>query len=249
MKFILHGLYDVQHGHAAVRPPNPPDDPPHAPGTNDKRLAPRHSTDETEKDKTRCMYQETFMLNITAPTDKRIDVRIEKTPPDSSMSEENVEHDEISSVFDEEINPDGDDDDENTQNIDLSSIDLSADANKLTLADVINKTLAKTTDAAGPTAAPRQPVETSNGVQLRKAFDEISSRRINEKVAHAAPIPLILQAPRLSKKAVDNEKLFRYLDYLEAKDEPHSGKSNQSQACVSDSVDRHGSGHSPCLFT
>jgi hypothetical protein len=197
LKFFLHGSYDVQRGNM--------NNPLQIKETNDQKeciknepMVPSNLTPDDKKVNSRFMFEETYMINISVkqpdaiPSSKQIDVRIEKTPSDIQAENEKVDDDEVSSIFDEE--EENDEIDSVIFN-DINSSTSETPPTKLTLADMISKTLTT--------------IPTASTDNLNKSKDTSSL-----KTASPASIPASLTTNRS-----EDEKLFKYLDYLKTRDE------------------------------
>jgi hypothetical protein len=185
LKFFLHGSYDVQRGNRNLLEITENSDEKECIQTEPIIMS--NPNCEDNKTKSRCMFEETYMINIsvkqpdTTPSSKQIDVRIEKTP-----SDEKTDDDEVSSIFDEEEN----DEIDSVIFNDINSSTSETPGTKLTLADMINKTL---------TTMP-----TTSTDNLNKIKDNLPIKP-NENV--------------MKKITSEDEKLFKYLDYLKTKEE------------------------------
>ena len=202
LKFFLHGSYDVQRGHTKSVPV--------VDESRDRTVCLPESkpilTVDAKTGKSRCMFEETYMINIsvkqpdTRPTSKQIDVRIEKTPSDNQI-ENNSDDDEISSIFDED-----DDEDDDIDSVILNDTNASVSETpptKLTLADMINKTLTTISSTSPETTNSTWPADNESAVKVRKTSEA------------TAPV----ETPAVSTTITEDEKLFEYLDYLETKEE------------------------------
>jgi hypothetical protein len=222
LKFFLHGSYDVQRGKIH---PFPIEE------NKDKTIGHQHETilpipnvnPDEQKAKSRCMFEETYMINISVqqPDAKQIDVRIEKALSDTAIKTEKINEDEISSIFDEE---DNDEVDSAIFN-ELNSTSSETARTKLTLADMINKTL--TTIPAISLDNLHQIPRTNSWytdqkteVKTRKISEEILSSKTVEKIIKTpSPPSAPIQKPTLTTNINEDKKLFEYLDYLETKEE------------------------------
>ena len=215
LKFFLHGSYDVQRGstpNSSAAAPTPILNEEIA----EKSLCLSKSVDalatlhlDEKQTKSRFMFEETYMINISvkqpdaAPSSKQIDVRIEKTP----MSEEKIDEDEVSSIFDEEENDDLD----SVVFNDINSSIAETPATPLTLADMINKSLTTI------------PPAKENGKKVTPNPPWLMEKPLVEE--HKAPMekkrltPPPAAKPTLTTNLAEDEKLFEYLDYLETKEE------------------------------
>ena len=228
LKFFLHGSYDVQRGAATSHPPSSPT----ATATNETQekavcIPDKHELSSTvvheeSKSKSRCMFEETYMINISVqqpdavPSSKQIDVRIEKTPSDLPMPTEKIDADEISSIFDEEEDDDHDEIDSVIFN-ELSPADSQAPATKLTLADMINKTLTtipgtKVDQLKNITTNHKWFMNKPEEIRTAKPVEEMPPLKAHKKPSH----------PTLTANKTEDERLFEYLDYLETKEESNS---------------------------
>ena len=139
LKFFLHGSYDVQRGNRNLLEITENSDEKECIQTEPIIMS--NPNCEDNKTKSRCMFEETYMINIsvkqpdTTPSSKQIDVRIEKAP--RYNSNEKTDDDEISSIFDEEEN----DEIDSVIFNEINSSTSETPGTKLTLADMINKTL------------------------------------------------------------------------------------------------------------
>ncbi|CAF1622374.1 unnamed protein product [Rotaria magnacalcarata] len=233
LKFFLHGSYDVQRGHMHTC---------QAEENIDKAVCIKDDimTTEDKIAKSRCMFEETYMINISVkqpdatPKSKQIDVRIEKTPADIQVPDEKIDggggggdeedDDEISSIFDEDENDEID-------SVVFNEMNSSANENpstNLTLADMINKTL---------TTIPTTSVDNLNNLNKTNNWfteqqNEVKPRPMSEHISSTKPVeqaiktppptkPLssMIQTPTLTTNRSEDEKLFKYLDYLETKEE------------------------------
>lgn len=223
LKFFLHGSYDVQRGAASSHPPSSTTT--NEPQENAVCIPDKHElistvVHEENKSKSRCMFEETYMINISVkqpdavPSSKQIDVRIEKTPSDLPMPTEKIDADEISSIFDEE-----DEDDEIDSVIfnELSPSDSQAPATKLTLADMINKTL---TTIPGTKVDQLKNITTNHKWFMNKP-EEIKTAKPAEEMPPLKQHKKPSHSPLTANKTED-ERLFEYLDYLETKEESNS---------------------------
>jgi hypothetical protein len=219
LKFFLHGSYDVQRGniHSTQIEEN-----------SDQIISIQDETDE-QKINSRCMFEETYMINIsvkqpnTKPSSKQIDVRIEKAASDNPT--EKPDEDEISSIFDEE---DNDDEIDSVIFNEINSTSSETPTTKLTLADMINKTLttipAISMDNLHKISQKNNwYIEQQNAIKTRKTSEEILLAKKPEKIIKTPPPPLpssaAIQQPILTTNIKEDEKLFEYLDYLETKEE------------------------------
>jgi hypothetical protein len=197
-------------------------------------------TAEDKIAKSRCMFEETYMINISVkqpdatPKSKQINVRIEKTPADTQAPDEKTngdggggdeeDDDEISSIFDEDENDEID-------SVIFNEMNSSANENpptNLTLADMINKTL---------TTIPTTSVDNLNNLNKTNNWfteqqNEVKPRPMSEHIPSTKPVeqaiktppptkslPSMIQTPTLTTNRSEDEKLFEYLDYLETKEE------------------------------
>lgn len=235
LKFFLHGSYDVQRGNLNTTARQDET-------INDKALCIKDETVTTSilntediKAKSRCMFEETYMINIsvkqpdTAPSAKQIDVRIEKTPSDTQITNEKIDDDdEVSSIFDEEENEEAD----SVIFNEINSSTSETPSTKLTLADMINKTLTTIPPSSSSSSADdhKNKVNTNNNwfveqqgeIKARKSSDHASPSKPVEKVVKTPspnPMPTIIQTSALTMNMSEDEKLFEYLDYLETKEE------------------------------
>ncbi|CAF2809621.1 unnamed protein product [Rotaria sp. Silwood2] len=232
LKFFLHGSYDVQRGHMNTC---------QSEEDNDKTLCIKDeiinissvNTDD-KKAKSRCMFEETYMINIsvkqpdTTPSSKQIDVRIEKTPSDIPITNEKIDvddDDEISSIFDEEENDEVDSVIFNEMNSSASETPTT----KLTLADMINKTLTTIPTSSCENLNKLNKnnnwfIEQQNEIKTRPTSEHIiPSKKTVEQVIKTPPpsnpLPSIIQTSTLTTNINEDKKLFEYLDYLETKEE------------------------------
>ena len=218
LKFFLHGSYDVQRGSTQTLSNTSPTIVEE--NNTEKSLCLNNDSDgipsvnhEEKKGKSRCMFEETYMINIsvkqpdTVPSSKQIDVRIEKTPSDLPSTNEKVDEDEVSSIFDEEDNDDLD----SVVFNEITSSMSDTPATQLTLADMINKTLT----TIPPTNDQGKKVSNNNQWIVEKS---VEMKTIEEK---KTPIEKkrITPTPTLTTNRAEDEKLFEYLDYLETKEE------------------------------
>lgn len=220
LKFFLHGSYDVQRG-------NPPPIP--IESTTDQTNGLPTETNvlsDEQKLQSRCMFEETYMINISVkqpdakPLSQQIDVRIEKTPSERQSPNKKLDEDddEISSIFDEE-------DTDLVDSMIFDRINSTSSENprtKLTLADMINKTLttipALSMDNLNKIVSNNSwHIEQTHAMKTRKASGEIFSTKSVEKLMKTPP-PTIHQ-PILTTNIKEDEKLFEYLDYLDTKEE------------------------------
>lgn len=228
LKFFLHGSYDVQRGNVHHPPPPPlaqiesTTDQTNGIPTETKILS------DEQKLKSRCMFEETYMINISVkqpdakPLSQQIDVRIEKTPSEQQSPNKKLgadeDDDEISSIFDEE----------DTDLVDsmifdrINSTSSEVLTTKLTLADMINKTLTTMPALSMDNLNKITPnnswhIEQANAMKTRKASGEIFSTKSVEKLMKTPPPKL--QQPILTTNIKEDEKLFEYLDYLDTKEE------------------------------
>ncbi|CAF3069312.1 unnamed protein product [Rotaria socialis] len=237
LKFFLHGSYDVQRGYMHTC---------QAEENIEKAVCIKDDimTAEDKIAKSRCMFEETYMINISVkqpdatPKSKQIDVRIEKSPADTQVPDEKIDggggggggggaedDDEISSIFDEDENGEMD-------NVIFNEMNSSANENpstNLTLADMINKTL---------TTIPTTSVDNLNNLNKTNNWfteqqqNELKPRPVSEHISSTKPVeqviktppptkslPSMIQTPTLTTNRSEDEKLFEYLDYLETKEE------------------------------
>jgi hypothetical protein len=216
LKFFLHGSYDVQRGNKRTTPTEE---------NTDKTVCIKDEqaiNSSLNTDKSRCMFEETYMINISVkqpnakPSSKQIDVRIEKTPADTKSSSENVvddddDDDDISSIFDEE-------EEQEEEEVGFNEINSSTPSTKLTLADMINKTL---------TTIPTSSTDKLNQVNNNWYVDKQSEIKTQipppatmvEKVIKKTSSPAPVSQATLTTNIQEDEKLFEYLDYLETKEE------------------------------
>jgi hypothetical protein len=109
LKFFLHGSYEIQCGDIRIFSSQEID------GNNDKiayvkddKIPICHLLSDDKQTKSRCMFEETYMINIsikqphTIPTEKQVDVCIEQTSSNMPIENENVE--EIYQVALDDIN-------------------------------------------------------------------------------------------------------------------------------------------------
>ena len=213
LKFFLHGSYDVQRGAPSAHP---------SPATEEKAVS-RPALTEENKSKSRCMFEETYMINISVkqpdaiPSSKQIDVRIEKTPSDLPITAEKIDADEISSIYDDDEDDDGDESDSVVFN-ELPSPVSHPPATKLTLADMINKTL---------TTIPTPKVDqlkniTSNHKWFMNKQEEIKTAKPVEARS------TVKKHPTLTANKSEDERLFEYLDYLETKEESNTSMTSST---------------------
>lgn len=212
LKFFLHGSYDVQRGNIPTSRINE---------TNDKQIIAIQNEAkpiDEEKNKSRFMFEETYMINISVkqpdakPSSKQIDVRIEKALSDTQIDRnEKIDDDEVSSIFDEEEGDHEEIDSDIFNEIDsLPGIPKT----KLTLADMINKTL---------TTIPASSVDCLNKLPNNWYVEqkhELKTRKTSEEIVKKTPSPAIQKATLTTNRSED-EKLYEYLDYLETKEESH----------------------------
>ncbi|CAF0793274.1 unnamed protein product [Rotaria sp. Silwood1] len=236
LKFFLHGSYDVQRGHMNTC---------QVEENNDKILCIKDEITnisnlniDDKKAKSRCMFEETYMINIsvkqpdTTPSSKQIDVRIEKAPSDIPITNEKIDDvdddDEISSIFDEEENDEVD----SVIFNDMNSSASETPSTKLTLADMINKTLTTipTTSCENLNKLNKNNnwfIEQQNEKKTRPTNEHIiPSTKTVEQVIKTPPsppapnsLPSIIQTSTLTTNINEDKKLFEYLDYLETKDD------------------------------
>ncbi|CAF0810697.1 unnamed protein product [Rotaria sordida] len=234
LKFFLHGSYDVQRGHMNTCQVEENDD--KIVCIKDELMNISSSNIDDKKAKSRCMFEETYMINIsvkqpdTKPSSKQIDVRIEKTPSDIPITNKKIDNindddgDEISSIFDEDEN----DEIDSVIFNEMNSSTSETRSTKLTLADMINKTL---------TTIPTSSCENLNKLNNNNNWfieqqNEIKTRPTNEhmnpskktvehviKTPSPHPLPKIIQTSTLTTNINEDKKLFEYLDYLETKEE------------------------------
>jgi len=223
LKFFLHGSYDVQRGNIHTTPIEE---------NHNKTICIQDETTTTmipnlnsdeQKTKSRCMFEETYMINIsvkqpdTKPSSKQIDVRIEKALSDTQISNnKKIDDDEISSIFDE----DEDEEDDEVDSVIFNEINSSSDISKtkLTLADMINKTL--TTIPASSLDNLNKInnnwyVEQKNEIKTRKSSEE----QVEKIIKTSPPPPAPIQQATITTNISEDKKLFEYLDYLETKEE------------------------------
>lgn len=224
LKFFLHGSYDVQRGNIVHS--NPIEE------NSDQIICIQDETDE-QKIKSRCMFEETYMINISVkqpdakPSSKQIDVRIEKAASDNnSNATTKIDDDEISSIFDEEDNDEVD----SVIFNEINSTSSETVKTKLTLADMINKTLttipATSMDNLNKISQKNrwyiEQQQQQNAIKTRKRSEEILPVKKPEKIIKTPPPPppsATIQQPILTTNIKEDEKLFEYLDYLETKEE------------------------------
>ena len=199
MKFFLHGSYEVQHGYRQGYPKQSElDEPDKQLCVKDDQRALITSADHSSTDRARCMFEETYMINISVkqpdamPAGKQIDVHIEKASPESWTSEEKMKNhvtftDGPSSAMTLAL-------DQKTTKKGVAADALAAQTNEIK--NNLNETLHPSRDQ-GKEVQFRQPSK-SNGKPIK-----------------TYPMPMILQAPSLSRKVIHDEKLFSYLDYLQ----------------------------------
>ena len=226
VKFFLHGSYDIQRG--------PMHDSEISEMNNkimcmdDENKMNSNLNTEDQKIKARCMFEETYLFNIsvkqpdTKELSKQINVRIEKAPSDTKITNDE-DINEISSIFDEEEKDEVDSVIFNGISSSTPDIVLT----KLTLADMINQTL---------TTIPTSSTESSNQVNENRSWyiDQQNDMHTSKKSEHVSPsksteqlnktpppdiFPSIVQSPTFTRNMSEDEKLFEYLDYLETKDE------------------------------
>lgn len=217
MKFFLHGSYEVQHGHRQGHPKQS------GLGELDKQLCVKDdrralitSADHSSTDRSRCMFEETYTINISVkqpdamPAGKQIDVHIEKASPESSTGEEKMKS---HVTF-----PDGP----------SSATTLALD--QTTKKGVAVDTLASQTNEIknnlDETLHPS--MDQGNEVQFKQPSNT------NRKPIQTYPMPMILQAPSLSRKVVHDEKLFTYLDYIQTNGESNHEPSREESISVVD---------------
>lgn len=246
LKFFLHGSYDVQRGHV------------HACQIEeniDKAVCIKDEvmTTDDKISKSRCMFQETYMINIsvkqpdTTPETKQINVRIEKTPSDTQISDEKFigdegdeeNDDEVSSIFDEEENDEVDSVIFNETNTSISE----TTSTNLTLADMISKTLTTIPNQSVDTPPPPPPTTTTinntnksnkpnnwfpTDSNVETKSKKTSEHKPNEQVIKTPPptksVTTTLQTATLTTNINEDKKLFEYLDYLETKEESKASK-------------------------
>jgi hypothetical protein len=74
----------------------------------------------------------------------------------------------------------------------------------------------------------------------RAATDTLASQtneiknNLNGKPIKTYPMPMILQAPSLSREVIDDEKLFRYLDDFQSKQQSNHGPSREASISIID---------------
>ena len=228
LKFFLHGSYDVQRGNAPV-----------VAAIEDKNNETKVSMEDEnllideQKKNSRFMFEETYMINISLkkPNAKQIDVRIEKSPPDTEnppKKSDMEDDDEISSIFDEE---DHDEADSVIFN-EINSTSIETSKEKLTLADMINKSLT-TIPAMSMDNLNKMNnwyVEQPNEGKTRKISAESLPTKTMEKIPKISPPPI--KKPILTTNIKEDEKLFEYLDYLDTKEESKA-PTVQSHKCSS----------------
>lgn len=212
LKFFLHGSYDVQRGHVPPIPIESTIDPTNSIPTESTSIS------DEQKLKNRCMFEETYMINIsvkqpdTRPLSQQIDVRIEKTPSDQQSPRKKLDDDEVSSVFD-------DDDHDGVDSLiydRMNSTSSEAPRTKLTLADMINKTL---------TTMPAISVDNLNKITANNSWyieqaNAMKTRKTSGEVLMKTPPPAsTIQQAILTTDIKEDEKLFEYLDYLDTKEE------------------------------
>lgn len=217
LKFFLHGSYDVQRGHVPPAQIESKIDPIHSIPTESNNIS------DEQKLKNRCMFEETYMINISVkqpdakPLSQQIDVRIEKTPStDQQSPSKKLDVDEISSIFD-------DDDHDGMDSMMFDRMNSTSSEipsrTKLTLADMINKTL---------TTIPAISVDNLNQITANNSWyieqaKTMKTRKTSEEVLTKTPPPASnIQQAILTTNAKEDEKLFEYLDYLDTKEESNS---------------------------
>lgn len=197
LKFFLHGSYDVQRGNISKAKLHETDD-------NNQIVSIPNEIKPIDEDKTksRCMFEETYMINISLkkPDAKQIDVRIEKALSDTTNEKIN-DDDEISSIFDEE----------EVDSVIFNDIDSTSEIprEKLTLADMINKTL---------TTIPATSVDNLNKLPNNWYVEQKNERKKSEEIIKTSS-PSVKKQATLTTNISEDEKLFEYLDYLETKEE------------------------------
>jgi len=210
LKFFLHGSYDVQRGHVSTAVRNEI-----AEQTN-----PTIDIDEDKIKKSRCMFEETYMINISVqkPDAKQIDVRIEKSSLEGEIPTDKLDagDDEISSIFD----------DDEIDKVMLNGINSTNEPTQtnLTLADMISKSL---------TTIPSSSVDNLNKISQTNHWfvqqkTEVKSRKISAESLPGKPIEgnttkvpssTPVRQPILTSNSKEDEKLYKYLDYLYTKEE------------------------------
>lgn len=205
LKFFLHGSYDVQRGTKDVSTVE--EQPSTATLTPDDSTTNKTLTTEEKKSKSRCMFEETYMINISVkqpdalPTSKQIDVRIEKAPTDViNVGEAKVDDDEISSIFDEDEN----DEIESVVFNEIPPTINERPSTPLTLADMITKTL---------TTIPTVPTNETNS---KPWFPDKPVEEIKAPEKRQLPVT---KPTSLTTSRSEDEKLIQYLDYLETKED------------------------------
>jgi hypothetical protein len=228
LKFFLHGSYDVQRGNIDTSQIEE--------NNTDKKICIKDETtpisnsiNDDKKGKSRFMFEETYMINIsvkqpdTIPSSKQIDVRIEKTPSDTQITNEKLDADEISSIFDE-------DDNDEVDSVIFNEINSSTPeipSTNLTLADMINKSLTTIPTPISDNLNKNKAwyIEKPDETKTRKSSEDIPGSKTIEKVIKTPPptsVSTINRPATLTTNIRDDEKLFEYLDYLETKGEPKS---------------------------
>jgi hypothetical protein len=228
LKFFLHGSYDVQRGNIHTSPIEETNHNKTICIQDEPTSIPNINSDE-QKNKSRFMFEETYMINIsvkqpdTKPLSKQIDVRIEKALSDTQISNnKKIDDDEISSIFDEDEDEEEEDNDE-VDSVIFNEINSSSEIpkTKLTLADMINKTL---------TTIPALSLDNLNKINNNwyvEQKNEIKTRKSSEEPVEKIikiPPPASIQQTTITTNISEDKKLFEYLDYLETKEE-----SNQQQ--------------------
>ena len=223
LKFFLHGSYDVQRGHGPPAPIELTTDPTNGIPTESTSIS------DEQKLKNRCMFEETYMINIsvkkpdTKPLSQQIDVRIEKTPFDQQSPSKKLDADEVSSIFD-------DDDHDGMDSLiydRINSTSSEGPRTKLTLADMINKTLttipAISVDNLNKiTANNSWYIEQANAMKTRKTSGEVLTTKSVEKLIKTPPPTSNIKQAILTTNIKEDEKLFEYLDYLDTQEESNS---------------------------
>jgi hypothetical protein len=210
LKFFLHGSYDVQRGNIHTSPIEETTD--KTKSIQDETISIPNLNSDEQKNKSRCMFEETYMINIsvkqpdTKPSSKQIDVRIEKALSDTQITNEKIDDDEISSIFDEEDNDEVD-------SVIFNEINSSSEppTKKLTLADMITKTL---------TTIPPSSLDNSNKINNNWYVEQKTEIKNEEIIKTPPPAPVAsIQQATLTTNISEDKKLFEYLDYLETKEE------------------------------
>ena len=90
LNFFLYGSYEVQHGDYRIFS-----------SQNNDKIPIDNLVNNDKKTKSRCMFEETYMINVsvkqpdTIQNEKQVDVRIEKTPSNIQIPNENIEGDDV----------------------------------------------------------------------------------------------------------------------------------------------------------